>query len=278
MDDAMLGYELLVCSNASRADRLAQDLDRKNEQRRALTDQVYAKAEELAFGRGSDTRLLFAADKAFQSGVVGLVAGKLTEAYYRPSVIVERGPKESKGSCRSIPEFHITKALDECSDLLVRHGGHAAAAGFTVCNDHLDRFVERLFEIVDRELEQETLVPTLSIDARVSLSEMDWATSEWLQSLEPCGYANPTPLFCSCNVPIVESQQVGSEGQHLKLKLGNGPYPLDAIAFRMGDRASKPGMRVDMVYHLEVNEWNGKRSLQLNVQDLRPSTENGDPT
>ena len=274
MDDAILGYELLVCSDSSHANRLAQDLDSKNEQRRALTDRVYAKAEELAFDRGSDTRLLFAADESFQSGVVGLVAGRLTEAYYRPSVIVERGQQESKGSCRSIPEFHITKALDECSDLLVRHGGHAAAAGFTVRNDHLDRFVERLFEIVDRVLAQKTLVPTLSIDAAVSLSEMDWATSEWLQSLEPCGYANPTPLFCSRDVQVIESQQVGPEGRHLKLKLGNRSRPFDAIAFRMGDRTTEPGTQLDVVYHLEVNEWNGKRSLQLNVQDLRPSAEN----
>ncbi|HUT21494.1 MAG TPA: DHHA1 domain-containing protein, partial [Anaerolineae bacterium] len=216
--------------------------------------------------------LLFAAHKTFMAGVVGLVAGRLTEAYYRPSVVVEQGDEISKGSCRSIEEFNITAALDECSDLLVRHGGHAAAAGFRIRSEQLNALFHRLSAIAERELGDRVLAPTLSIDAEVSLSDMNWETMGWLEQLEPCGIKNPTPLFLSRGVPLAEARVVGSEGKHLKLTLATEAEPQDAIAFRLGDRVDEVGQRIDLVYYLEVNEWNGSRSLQLNVQDFRPAS------
>jgi single-stranded-DNA-specific exonuclease len=217
---------------------------------------------------------LFAADKGFMAGIVGLVAGRLTESNYRPSVVVELGEEECKGSCRSIPEFHITQALDECRDLLVRHGGHAAAAGFTVRRENLELLRRRLTEIAQREfsmlLEADVeLVPKLPIDAVVPLSEMNWELVDGLQKLEPCGEENPAPRFLSQNVPVANAQVVGSEGRHLKLVLGSDGQLVDGIAFGMGERFGELGERVDVVYALEVNEWNGERRLQLNVQDLR---------
>jgi single-stranded-DNA-specific exonuclease len=271
LGDAALSYDLLVTCDPREADRLAGRLNEQNRARRALTDQAYEHAEQLAFARGEDAPLLFAADKTFMVGVVGLVAGRLTETYYRPAVVVEQGDEESKGSCRSIKEFHITEALDRCSDLLIRHGGHAAAAGFTIHNDRLEDLVARLIAISERELGGRELVPTLSIDADVPLSEMNWATVEWLGKLEPCGYANPPALFVSRNVPLVEAKSVGSEGQHLKLVLQDSQITYDAIGFRMGDRLSELGDRVDIAYHLEVNEWHGERRLQLNIQDFQPA-------
>ena len=272
LGDASLSYDLLVCCDRVKADRLARRLDEQNRKRRTLTEETYAQAEQVALARGEGAPLLYAADKTFMPGVVGLVAGRLTEAYYRPSVIVERGDTESKGSCRSIKEFHITEALDECGDLLERHGGHAAAAGFTVRTDHLAAFVDRLFGIAERELGDRELVPTLSIDAEVPLAEMNWAAVEWLQKLEPCGYGNPAPLFLSRDVPVVEKRAVGSEGKHLRLTLGTGADTRDAIAFRMGDRLDELDKRVDVVYYLEVNDWNGERQLQLNVQDIQSTS------
>jgi single-stranded-DNA-specific exonuclease len=194
------------------------------------------------------------------------------EAYYRPAVIVEQGEEVCKGSCRSIKEFHITQALDECQDLLVRHGGHAAAAGFTVRSAQLDNLAQRLFEIAERELADRQLVPTLSVDAQVSLAEMDWATIEWLAELEPCGYGNPPPLFVSRNVRRVSADTVGSSGSHLKLTVEADGVCRDAIAFRMGDRLGNLCDQVDIAYHLEVNDWGRERALQLNVQDIRPSS------
>jgi single-stranded-DNA-specific exonuclease len=219
---------------------------------------------------------LFAADKSFMSGIVGLVAGRLTEAYYRPSVVVELGDQECKGSCRSIPEFHITRALDECRELLVRHGGHAAAAGFTVRQENLVPLRRRLTEIAHREFEAVRrtggeLAAKLRIDAEVPLAEMGWETTEWHQRLEPCGEENPVPLYLSRNVQVVAAEQVGTEGHHLRLVLGADGETRNGIAFRMGPRRSELGERVDVVYALDVNEWNGERRLQLVVQDVRPA-------
>jgi single-stranded-DNA-specific exonuclease len=210
------------------------------------------------------------------AGIVGLVAGRLTEAYYRPSVVVEVGEQECKGSCRSIPEFHITRALDECRELLVRHGGHAAAAGFTVRRENLETLKRRLTKIAQREFSalkgaEAELAPRLPIDAVVPLSEMTWELAEGLQRLEPCGEENPAPCFLSRGVPVANAQVVGSEGRHLKLALGSDEQLVDGIAFRMGPLFEELGDRVDVVYALEVNEWNGERRLQLNVQDLRNS-------
>jgi single-stranded-DNA-specific exonuclease len=271
LGDASLSYELLVSADPVEADRLAARLNEQNRQRRALTEQAYRLAEQLALAREEVPALLYAGHPTFADGVVGLVAGRLTEAHYRPAVVVEQGSEVSKGSCRSIPEFDITAALDECSDLLLRHGGHSTAAGFRVCSDQLDALVQRLSEIAERELGDLALAPALSIDAEISLSDMTWETMGWLEKLEPCGYRNPPPLFLSRGVPLAEARAVGSEGKHLKLTLATGIEPRDAIAFRLGDRVSEVGQRMDLVYHLEVNEWNGSRSLQLNVQDFCPS-------
>lgn len=276
LGDARLAYRLLVTGDRREAEELAGRLNERNRMRQGLTAQAYELATRMALAEGEDAPLLFAADQGFMAGIVGLVAGRLTEAYYRPAVVVEMGEKECKGSCRSIPEFHITHALDECRDLLVRHGGHAAAAGFTVRRENLSRLKERLLEIARREfsvLRQSNveLVPKLHIDAVVPLSAMNWELVEGLQKLEPCGEENPAPRFLSCCVPVVNAQLVGSEGRHLKLLLGLEGEFVEGIAFGMGARFEELGERVDVVYALEVNEWNGERRLQLNVHDLRPA-------
>jgi single-stranded-DNA-specific exonuclease len=283
LGDALLSYNLLITGDRQEADRLAGRLNERNRLRQDLTAQAYELAEGMALAKGKETPLLFAAHKGFLPGIVGLVAGRLTDAYYRPSVVVEKGTETSKGSCRSIPEFHITHALDECRDLLVRHGGHEAAAGFTVRTENLEVLSQRLSDLAREQLAGQELIPRLQIDAVVPLAEMDWAAVEWLQQLEPCGEQNATPVFLSQGVPVVQAQAVGSEGRHLRLQLGSAGglgadgQVRDAIAFSQGDRLEglgeriRSGERVDVVYTLEVNEWNGERRLQLNVQDLRPA-------
>jgi single-stranded-DNA-specific exonuclease len=278
VDDAATSYDLLTCRSPDKAAHLAQELDGLNRLRQTLTTEAFnrAKAEVLA-GDGSD-KLLFAAGEGFQSGIVGLVAGRLAEEFYRPVLIVELGPGRSRGSARSIPEFDITAALDQCSGLLVKHGGHAAAAGFTVANDNLEALQERLKELAAEQLDGVELAPTLSVDAEIELSEADWATQALLAQLEPCGQANPTPLLLSRRATVLNSRAVGAGGKHLKLTLIDGyarpstpTRPWDAIAFHQGEWAGRVPPRIDIVYSLEVNDWQGKKRLQLNVKDLRPS-------
>ena len=214
--------------------------------------------------------LLFAAHESFNPGVVGLAASRLTEVYYRPSVVAAKGAEETRGSCRSIPEFHITDALDQCKDLLVRHGGHAAAAGFTVKNVNLPELVSRLKSIAKDQLGGRDLRQTLSADMVVPLSQLNFDVLKHLAYLEPTGYGNPDAVFVSRNVKVKSSRVVGADGKHLKLTLEDERgAAFDSIGFRLGHLQPKLPPRVDVLYNFEANEYNGRTSLQLNLKDVK---------
>jgi single-stranded-DNA-specific exonuclease len=202
------------------------------------------------------------------------VASRLAEKNYRPAIVMDVGPELSRGSCRSIPEFHITEALDACADLLIQHGGHEQAAGFTIRNGDLAEWKQRMFAIAEDRLGGLDLKPTITIDAELPLSDVDWALFETLSQLEPTGQANQPPVFLSRNVEVVSHRVVGHDGSHLQLQLAgqNGmaaPVLLPAIAFRQGSWAECLPERIDAVYSLSLNEWNGRKSLQMQVSDLR---------
>ncbi len=274
LDHALNAYHILMTPDAEEANLLALDLDSRNRERQTMTRELSDKARELILSRDDGAALLFAADPDFKSGVVGLVASRLTEEFYRPSVVVEQGPTESRGSCRSIPEFHITRALDECAELFVRHGGHAAAAGFTIETPKLGELSERLTAIAERELGGQELMPTLSIDAVVPLHKLKADLFAALQQLEPHGYANPQPIFASKHVTIMEIRTVGADAGHLKLRVSDGSVIFDAIAFRFGPLVTRfsRGDKIDLAYTFEENEWNGEKRFQLNVKDIKLAT------
>lgn len=268
---AYTAAKLLAANNRPQANQLAAQLNELNQQRQRLTAELTAKAEGLIT---PDTPILIVADSGFVSGVVGLVASRLAEQAYRPAIVMEMGEAESRGSCRSIPEFHITEALDEVADLLVRHGGHAQAAGFTICNENLPAFTERLTDLAANKLAGLDLYPTLTVDAEIDLDAVDWALVESLAPLEPTGYANPTPTFVSRGVEVLSHRVVGQDGTHLQLRLaaaghGSSYREMAAIAFRQGAWAAHMPQYMDLVYTVGVNEWNGRRNLQLMVQDMR---------
>lgn len=270
LDSAMLAYELLSTHDMARASELAQQLQALNVERQELTLQAVEVAREQAFDTGQDTPLIFAASSDFRPGIVGLVAGRLCEEFYRPAVVVQQGETESRGSCRSIDEFDITDALDECADLLVRHGGHAQAAGFTVLNENLPKLRERLLQLAAERLDGQDLRPSLNVDAEVPFDQLTETLADELRRLEPTGAGNDAPLFVTRGVRVVEARRVGQEGRHLRLRLSNGVQFLDGIAFKFGDWAEHLEGMMDIAYHLEINEWNGHRRPQLNIQDLRP--------
>jgi single-stranded-DNA-specific exonuclease len=269
----MLAYRLLTSREPLEAKALAEELGALNQRRQELTERTVAEAEAQVLADDPGARLYLAASEQFEPGIVGLAASRLTEAYYRPSVVVELGEELSRGSCRSIPEFNITRALDQCKGLLVRHGGHAAAAGFTVETGNLDTLRQRLQAIAAEELAGVELRPTLEIDAELPLETVDWATHALLSQIEPCGMENPQPVLASRGVAVRDKRAIGGEGRHLKLALRDGRGGAwDAVYFRRGDLLDEvPGL-VDVAYQLEINEWNHRKQLQLNVRDLRPST------
>ena len=236
LKEALTAFELLTTVDVFKAGELAQQLDMQNRERQRITRDMQKKAEEIAMSDDSDAYLLFAAHEDFNSGVVGLAASRLTDSYYRPAIVASKGEEETRGSCRSIPEFHITDALDQCADLLVRHGGHAAAAGFTVKNENLSALVERLKAIAKEKLSHEDLRPTVTADAEVSLVDIRPDLYEkCLRYLEPTGYGNREASFVARGVKVKSSRTVGADARHLKLSLEDeNKFAHDAIGFKLG--------------------------------------------
>ena len=270
LESALASFELLTTTDFMRAGQLAQQLDVQNKQRQAITKSMQTQAEEMAMNEDPNAYLIFAAHEEFNPGVVGLTASRLTDLYYRPAVVAAKGEDETRGSCRSIPEFHITDALDQCKDLLVRHGGHAAAAGFTLKNENLPEFVTRLKEIAKDQLHGQDLRHTLTADMEVALEEMNFEVLDHLAYLEPTGYGNPGAVFVARDVKVKSSRTVGAEGRHLKLTLEDSRgASYDSIGFRMGQIKENLPSHVDVMFTLEANEWNGRTTLQLNLKDTK---------
>jgi len=270
LESAMLSYGLLQAKSDEEGAELASNLSALNRERQRLTEEALEQLQDQVASQTNDL-LYFAASKDVRSGIAGLVASRLSDEHYRPVVVVEKGEEYSRGSARSIAGLDITAALDRCSDLLVQHGGHEAAAGFTVRTEHLHELEHHLKATAESVLGGTELLPSLDIDAEVQLEQLTYADHALLQQLEPCGHGNPTPLLASRGVQVLECRSVGGKGQHLKMALKDGARVWDAIAFRQGGWTRRMPERVDVAYSLELNEWNGRQRLQLNVQDLRPS-------
>jgi len=272
LETALDALDLLLETDISKASYLAQKLDNQNRIRQQKTREIQGNAESLAFAKEDDPLLLFAIDSDFNSGIVGLVASRLTERYYRPSIVGEVGEEFTKASCRSINEFHITKALDQCADLLEHHGGHAAAAGFTIHNSHLDEFEWRMRNLVEVELSALDLQPTIRVDVdNIPLRDLTPELLQYLGWLQPTGYGNPSPVFVSRGLQVKNAKVVGKESSHLKLVLSDGWLTIDAIAFRQGYWVDSLPSRIDIAYHFEMNEFRGRQFLQANIQDIKPA-------
>ena len=260
---------LLAVNNDRMAKEYARTLDQLNRQRQQLTQELSQRAEEMV---QPEAPLLLAADPSFVAGIVGLVASRLADQHYRPAIVMEQGEEFSRASCRSIPGFHITEALDKVAPLLVKHGGHAMAAGFTIENKNLAEFHERMVAIAAEELDQEALTPSIPIDVELEIGAVDWALYNQLQQLEPTGNANAAPLFISRDVHVYSHRAVGQDSAHLQLWVGDGQTKVQCIAFRQGSWAGRLPDQVDLAYTINVNEWNGRRNLQLMVKDIREVT------
>jgi single-stranded-DNA-specific exonuclease len=269
MESALRAYELLVTQYPPEADQLAIQLDNTNRERQNLTLQMTNKARDAVASIADSQHLLFVAAPDFPEGIVGLIASRLAEEFYRPAVAVHQGEDESRGSARSISEFNIVAALDECRDLLVRHGGHAMAAGFTVRNENLLILQNRLREIAEQKLADSELVPTINVDALAPLAEMNQKLADMLSKFAPFGYGNREPIFASRNVVVRDARIVGTD--HLKLMVSDGQIVMDAIAFRQGSWLDRLPPRIDVAYQLEAQVWNGRMRLQLNVKDIQPA-------
>lgn len=270
MADGLTGYNLLVTESPQEATELAAWLAKKNRERQEMTTKILAIAREEV-QKGGLQPLLIAAGKEYPLGIAGLVAGRLAEEFYRPSIVVHTTETQSHGSCRSIPEFNMIAALNHFSHLFSRFGGHSQAAGFTMPTEKLHELESGLMRLAAGELEGVDLMPHLDIDARVNLPDLAGDAFTSVQSLSPFGIGNPVPLFLSQGVEVLEKRTMGNEGEHLRLKLRQGGSVWDGVAFRLSNHRVELSSRLDIVYNIEVDNWQGKNHLRLNILDFKLS-------
>jgi len=256
------------------ASKYAQVLDGYNKDRRDLQQEHMILAEKQH--TPSKDKLIFAANSDFHPGVIGLIAGKLTEKYYLPSIIISKGEKISKGSCRSIKELDIIETLSELSDIFIDYGGHTLAAGFTISTSKINTLQKKLTRIVNQKLKGVDLRPSIDADAEIKLSAISPPNIKAISLLEPYGVGNPEPQFLIKNTVVSEKRLIGSNVDHLKLKLDDPNTPLrenistDAIAFKKGhlDSQLKTGDEIDIITTLSLNTWGNRTTPQLVVKEI----------
>ena len=257
----------LLCSqNSFQASDYAKNLDKFNKDRQSIQKDNLRIAEENNLN--NKNKLVFIAHKEFLPGIIGLIASRLTEKYYLPSIIISMGDEYSKGSCRSIKELNIIESLRQFDNELIELGGHAGAAGFTIKTENIAKFQNKITTFINKKLKDLDLKPSIIVESEMDLSAVNIKNCKLINNFEPFGIDNPKPLFLFKNLFISQKRVIGSTSDHLKLKFGN----IDAIAFKKGelDKTINVGNCVNLIASLDLNIWNGSISPQLMVKEIFP--------
>lgn len=271
LSSAMDSLRLICTTNKKRAGELSSVLTKTNLERQKLTIDIVNHAKNKVKEKELKN-LIFIADENYQQGIIGLVAGRLVEEYYLPSIVISKGKKFSKASARSVKGFNIIEFLRKADDLLVDVGGHPMAAGFTVETKNLELLEKKLFAAALKLIKKEHLERVLRIDLELPEDYINQDTYSQIQKLSPFGMANPEPTFLSKDLIIESLRLVGNDGKHLKLDLGfkNSDLKIQGIYFGVGNNNKfSIGDGVDVVYTLDENIWNGNKNLQFKIKDLK---------
>jgi single-stranded-DNA-specific exonuclease len=271
LDDALDSLRLLCTKNPAKADGLAQKLGDTNRTRQDLTVSLLEHAK-AAVGPHTDQRVIIIDHDTYHEGIIGLIAGKLAETYYRPAIVISRKKGLSKASARSIPGVNITNLIRSQSHLLAGVGGHPMAAGFSIETDQIDLFKQALTAHAEEAIDSKLLVPSITIDCQIDLDDISQELYEAIQQLQPFGLGNSQPLFAIENAPILSKQIMGSASQHLKLLLKRPQdLPLPALWFGHGDQAALlDGTVSQLAFTVDQNTWKGRTSLQVLIKSAKP--------
>ena len=263
--------KLLLTEDPNEAGRIANKLNEYNRERQEKEKKIFTEALEMIKNDKNDKPCIILAGENWHHGVIGIVASKVTEMYFKPSILICLEDDEGKGSGRSIPGFDLHEALSKCDKYIKKFGGHSMAIGITIKKDEFSKFKEQ-FEEYASSCNIDKIVPVIHIDEEVSLRNINKEVVKELSLLEPFGEGNKMPLFLYKNLKI-HSIRALSEGKHLKLTLKDDNYMIDAIGFNMGELANEYliGNKVDIVGTLEINNFNNNDNIQINLKDIRKS-------
>ncbi|MDQ3949458.1 MAG: single-stranded-DNA-specific exonuclease RecJ [Gemmatimonadota bacterium] len=269
---ALRGVELLLVRDEHEANVIARELEELNRRRQGEDQRTVERARELVAALNLDaTSGIVLAEEGWHPGVIGIAASRIVEEFGRPTILIALDGAEGKGSGRSISAFDLHAALGESRDLLLRYGGHRAAAGLTIARGRVDDFAARFNAIARQRLEPDDLVPELHIDLEVALDDLTPDFEALLRHLEPCGIGNPAPVLVARQVRLATPPQlVGRTGLKLRLARTRGEFIV--IGWDMAPRAAEFNMaqRFDIAFRLERDEWNGESRLQGRLADFRP--------
>lgn len=274
IDHALDALRLICAKDEGKATLLARRLNTINRERQVLTVESAFFASEIVKSKKLE-KLIVVQHESFNEGVIGLIAGKLVDEFYRPAIVIAKGEEYSKASARSISGFNIVENIRKVAHLLESVGGHPMAAGFTVATKNIEILKKELRNIVEKELDISKLEKELKIDLEITLSSVTTKLFERLSQLSPFGVGNPQPVFISRNVKVIGAVLLGRDKKHLKLVVARNSEErndvIKAIGFDMGNMFYRilPGSLIDIAYTIDEDKWNGARGLQLKLKDVK---------
>jgi len=270
---AQMGVELLLTQDSERAYRIAAELDQANRERQGIEERIYQEAKEI-MGRDGllDRHSIILSSDEWHPGVIGIVASRIAEEFWRPTILIALDGDEGKGSARSIAGFHIYEGLQACENHLVGFGGHKYAAGLTISRDMINAFRNAFEEVVAKQMGDEDFTPTILVDAEVDLVEITPELLNYLSRFPPYGPSNPKPIFSTREkLPIQDIRTMGRNT--LKFMIRENTRTYEAIGFGMGDQSQQLTSKVTIAFHPRINEWQGVQKLQLELKALETGTE-----
>ena len=273
LETAEESLQLLLADNLEKALPLAHNLDSRNRERQKIEKSIVKEAVatlRMKFDPANHF-VIVEGQLLWHIGVVGIVASRVLQEFYRPTIIIGGESGEMRGSCRSIAGFDMAAALRECNDLLLRHGGHAMAAGLSILPDKVDLLREKLNDLARRTLKPDDLKPSLLLDAEVGLNEINFEMLGEMEKLKPHGQGNRATQFCARNLSHAKPLlRMGAEKQHVKMRVTDGTATHEAVWWNGGDKPSPVG-KFDLAFTPQINQYNGSRTVQLKVLDWQPA-------
>lgn len=274
MGTAHTSLDLFLCDDEEQAEHLTKELENYNLERQKMQNDTVAEAmaiveEQINF---KEQKVIVLNKEGWHKGVLGIVASRLTDKYYRPSIVISTNEGIGTASCRSIEGFHIQNALQECQGILENYGGHEGAAGLTIKQEKIDPFREMINAIAQRILEVKKLTPSITIESEIPLISIDEQLAETIESLQPFGEGNPQPVFCSRRLTVKSYPQILGRGT-LKFWVEQAGKTISAVGFGMEKYAGliRPGEEIDLAYEITIDDWNKAPQAQLRLKDIKLS-------
>ena len=272
MGHADEALKLFLSKDIYEVNELTKKLNDYNKMRQEKEKSIYEDAvNQIEKNKLYENCAIVVGGDNWHHGVIGIVSSKITDLYFKPSILLCYEGDLAKGSGRSIPGFDLHDALMKCQDTIEKFGGHSMAIGITIKKDNFDKFAKEL-ENIAKDSKIDEIIPIINVDAKINLNEVSRETVESLKQLEPFGEGNKTPIFALKNLKV-DSIRSLSEGKHIKMTLKDGNSVVNAIGFNLGYLADeyRIGDKIDVVGTLEINSFNGVDSLQINIKDVMKS-------